>query len=121
MKPSDLLLAPIPKRVSLLGGSMTLPARGFVIAAGKSPSRVLFAAVIGNLGTERKRCQQAISHRVFAHEKSIHLDPVRRSLIGIMLIIAHPERSALHLNPLETIFRIVQKLLLPFFSLSQVK
>jgi hypothetical protein len=44
MKPSDLLLAPIPKRVSLLGGSLTLPDRGFVIVTGERPCRLLFAA-----------------------------------------------------------------------------
>lgn len=44
MKPSDLLLAPVPKRVSLLGGYLTLPAQGFVVVAGESPSRILYAA-----------------------------------------------------------------------------
>lgn len=44
MKPSDLLLAPIPKRVNLLGGSLTLPDQGFVIATGDQPGRLLSAA-----------------------------------------------------------------------------
>jgi hexosaminidase len=44
MKPSDLLLAPIPKRISLLGGSLTLPAQGFVVVNGDLPGKLLFAA-----------------------------------------------------------------------------
>lgn len=44
MKPSDLLLAPIPKRVRLLGGSVTLPAQGCILIIGDSPDSLMFAA-----------------------------------------------------------------------------
>lgn len=44
MKPSDLLLAPVPKRISLIGGSMAIPAQGFVVLTGELPGRLLFAA-----------------------------------------------------------------------------
>lgn len=44
MKPADLLFAPVPKRVSLLGGFFTLPAQGFVVLAGQPTDQLLLTA-----------------------------------------------------------------------------